>query len=144
MIRIEVSYYDESSGNDAWIDITTYLNNQFTNNLPSDFQQKNHGVFPDDIATDDEAGHWYDLRLCILDALADAEEQLEIAKNNSSSSTAGANNVEIAEKKVSSLKHFFDGRLHAMRITDTEGLGSDEGGTNIRVLMEYRYTSRNA
>ena len=144
MVRIELSYYDESIGSDAWIDITQSIAKQFSAGLPPDFQKDSHGVYPDKTAGKNEPGHWYDLRLCILDAVEDAKEQVKIAKQNPSSSSTGVSNVELAEKKLESLKHFFDGRIHAMRITDTEDLQADDNGTDIRVLMEYRYTSRNA
>lgn len=144
MIRIELSYFDEASGGDAWLDITQSVAKQFSAGLPPDFQRDNYGVYPDKTASAQESGLWYDLRQCVLDAVNDAKEQLEIAKQNPSSSSTGVSNVELAEKKVESLKHFFDGRVHAIRVTDTEHLGVSSSGINIRVLMEYRYTSRNA
>ena len=124
MVRVEISYRDDA-GNNAWLDITQSLAKQFSAGLPSGFGKE-------------------DLRMCIYDAVQDAKAQLEIAKQNTSSNSSGANNVELAEKKLASLKNFFDGRAHAIKVTDTESKTSSNLGVNIRVLMEYRYTSRNA
>ena len=143
MVRVEISYRDDV-GNNAWLDITQSLAKQFSAGLPSGFGKEDYGIYPDKTAKDHEPGHWYDLRMCIYDAVQDAKAQLEIAKQNTSSNSSGANNVELAEKKLASLKNFFDGRAHAIKVTDTESKTNSNLGVNIRVLMEYRYTSRNA
>lgn len=151
-VRIQVSFKNTLTQQDDWLDITKYLTNTADGgfDLPAGFS--NYGVYPDDtLSADVQGGHWYDLRSAVVQAAYDLQNQVRakeesIANGGENESSAG-NDLELLKQRAEDVKNFFDGRIHAMRIINGEASDTNpvtDTGTDIRVMMEYRYTSRNA
>lgn len=142
MLKVELSYYD-ADNNIKFIDITKSLQKQFNNGngLPDGLKE---GIYPDNIAQANETDFWYDLIQCVNDAIVEKRE--EAGWSGDANFSNGQDAASTKNKELEGLKHFFDGRVHALRFHDTESSGVDKyaNGIPIRVLMEYRYSSRNA
>lgn len=143
-VRVQISFRNSATGADDWLDITDYLAKQWP--LPEDFGANHMGVYPDVTdAAQSGSDHWYDLREAIFQAANDLAIQAGVELKNvgvRGQNSMGDGPQATATRRAEDVKNFFDGRIHAMRIICSNG--GDPAGTDIRLLFEYRYTSRNA
>lgn len=131
-VEIEIKGY--------WLDLTPFLTLEGRPPLPGPFSSSADvpGVYPDDLieSGDTTTPHWYDLLLAIQDASNAFKREMDKATTDQAK--------KAWEDKYNSLRSFFDGRVHGIRITCPDNYIIPETNGDVRVLIESRYTSRNA